>query len=139
MPTLSLTPTQQEALLQAHLALDGYDVVQGDKVVRVAYRLGPERRTAVKNINILRKSLGIWNEIRMAIVREYYPNKPDHEEADKDADPKIWREFSIHLAAAMTKPDELDLLRFSAQVMYENGELPIAALTVLDEHDLIEV
>lgn len=138
MKILVLNIAQQDALLQAHLALDGYDVLQGDKIVRVSYKLGPERRIAVKNINALRKSLEAWNETRIAIVKENFPNKTDYEEAKKDDDPVAWAKFMADITVASSKQDQLELLTFSERVMYENGELPVAALAVLDNHGLIE-
>jgi hypothetical protein len=138
MKTLSLTVTQQDALLQAHMALDGYDVVQGDKIVRVPYKLGAERRVVAKNINALRKSLDIWNETRKGIVKEHWPDKPEDEEVDKDKDPVGWLKFVADITVASMKQDEIMLLPFSEKVMYDSNEFPVLAIATLDQHGLIE-
>jgi hypothetical protein len=138
MRVLSLTVAQQDALLQAHMQLDSYEVMQGDKVVRVPYKLGAERRSAAKNINALKRSLEIWNETRMAIVREHYPNKRDDEEVDKDKDPVQWMKFVADITVAANKQDAIPLELFSATVMYDSNEFPMMAIATLDEHGLIE-
>src|SRR4030095_10489248 len=138
MKSLALTILQQEALLQAHLALDGHEIVSADKVVRVPYKLGAERRAAIKNINVLRKNLLAWDEVRKAIVKEYWANKPDYEEADKNADPETWHNFMAQVSVAATRPDVVELEPFSAAVMYDSHEFPLGVIAALDEHGLIE-
>lgn len=139
MKSISLNVQQQDALLAAHMALDGYDVVQGDKTVRVPYKLGAERRAVAKNINVLRKSLESWNEIRKQIVREHYPNKPEHEEADREGDPATWQKFIADITVASMRCDEIELLPFSEKVMYDSNEFPLSVIAALDEYGLIEM
>lgn len=145
MPLIKLTIDQQNALLQAHLQLDAYEVVcqgkDGDKAVRVPYKLGAERRTVAKNINVLRTSLNVWSETRKGILKECIPDATESAELDdlKKKYPEEYAKFIATATAAASKEDEINLLSFTMKAIYEQAsEMPLMAIATLEEHGLID-
>lgn len=142
MPLLKLTIDEQEQLLNAHLQLDAYEAIckgkDGDKVVRVSYKLGGERRTVAKNVNALRKSLEVWDETRKGLIKEIVPDAGDRDEITKQSHPDQYGPLMDAILAARKKTDEVSLLTFLDKTMYETNELPVAATATLDAHGLID-
>ncbi len=132
-----LTVDQQSNLLNAFSQLDGYDSIVADKVVRTPYKLGAQRRVIVKNLNALKASLEVWKETANAIFKESFPSLELGQTAKEEEFPEEFPKYRIAIQEAATKKDEFDLLPLTEKAVYEDNEMPVAALAVLDEHGLI--
>lgn len=134
---------QQSALLDAHRALDAYEAVtpgvdHGAKVVRVPYKLGAHRRALVKNMTALKASLSSYEEARLGLRKECFPDLADDQIPDLEKSKGEIAQFEAELKKILDTKDEIDLLTFPEAAIYNDNEFPALALATLDEQGLIE-
>lgn len=139
---LSLTIDQQNELFAAFTQIDSHDVVtpgveNGARAVRAPYRLGPHRRSVVKNMSALRTSLIEWEAVRKGLLREHFPEAGDFGDVDPKKNPDAARALHSAIAEAAARQDEFDLHPLPEKVVYDDNEMPLVAVTVLDSHGLI--
>lgn len=138
MLKLVLTYNQQTALMEALRQLDMHEIVAGDKSVNVPYKLGPERRTLVKNMRAIQNSISVWQETVKGIFKEFFPDVPDGAPVMQKDRPDDFAKYQSALMASAQQSDEVELIPFSEKVMYEDNEFPASALELLEKHNLIE-
>lgn len=141
---LSIDINQQSRLLDAHMAMDGYETVtpgveQEPKVVRVPYKLGANRRIIVKNMTALKASLASYNETRRELFKECFPEWPEEKQIVEADNPQGFARFQAEDKTTRAQKDDIELLRLPETAVYNSdNEFPALALAVLDEHGLIE-
>jgi len=139
---LNLNINEQVRLRAALEGLDGFEQVvpgiKGDpKVVRVPYKLGAERRAVVKNINAINRAVGDFEQSRLALVKEIWPDKPTEKSITREDDPDGFARFEPEMQKLISTKEELSLERLSADVLYAAGDVPTDILTVLEEFNLV--
>jgi hypothetical protein len=135
---LNLTFDQQNELMAALAQLDMHEIPAPDKAIRVPYRLGGERRALVKNMRALQTSLAGWQEITKAIFKENFPDVPDGAAVQQKDRPVEFARYQAAIMASSQQGDEIELMPFTAKMLYEENEFPAAVLALLEKHDLIE-
>jgi len=140
--TVSLDINAALRLRSALEGLDGFEQVvpgveDGPRLVRVPYRLGAERRAVVKNLNLVNGIAREFDEVRIALVKEFWPDLKPGESINPADDPKKFAEFDPQMQELIKHKDELALESLSADVLYSAGEIPTAVLAVLEENGLI--
>lgn len=135
---MKLDIDRQTRLLNSYASLDGYEaIVPGvtpTKLVRVPFQLGASRRELVKNINALKSSLAAFEQARLALVSETWPDNPPGAGIPEN-DPKF-PAFEAAFKVMVAKQDDIELLPLPAAVMYGN-DFPSGAVALLDELKLI--
>jgi hypothetical protein len=135
---LELTYDQQNQLLTALSQLDTHDVATvNGQVVKVPYKLGAERRALVKNIRALQTSLAEWQEITKSIFRECFPDVPEGAEVQAKDRPEEFAKYRLAVMESAKQKDEVDLIQFTAQVIYEDNEVPAMIAALLEERGLV--
>lgn len=138
---LKLDVNQQKALFDAYQQMDAADtvvVIDGaPKIVRVPFRLGAARRSLVKNITALKASLAFFDQARVSLIKEIWPDLPDGTDIKKSEYPTEFAIYELELAKIARERDEIDLAPMPDDVIYEANEFPLAAIAALDEHGLI--
>lgn len=135
---LTLTYDQQNALLVALQQLDMHEIIGHDKVVRVPYKLGSERRALVKNIRALQSSLAVWQEVTKAIFKENFPDVPDGVGVLQKDHPVEYSKYIAAITASSKESEEVEMTQFSSNVLYEENEFPSMVLALLEERGLVE-
>lgn len=138
MIKLDLTYEQQNNLLGALQRLDMHEVVGPDKAVSVAFKLGSERRTLVKNIRALQVSLSVWQEITKGIFKESFPDVAEGASVDPKEKPAEWAKYTSAVQLSAKEKDEVELIPFSAKVIYDDNEFPGMVVALLEERGLVE-
>lgn len=139
---LNLTINNAMRLRAALDGLDGFEQVvpgveKGPRVVRVPYRLGAERRAVVKNINAINSAAREFDEARLALVKEFWPELQPGESVKPEDDPEAFKRFDLQMQQMIKAEDVFDLVPLSADVLYAAGEIPTAVLATLEEFGLM--
>jgi hypothetical protein len=135
---LELTYDQQNQLLTALSKIDTYDVATANgEVVKVPYKFGAERRALVKNIRALQTSLSEWQEVTKSIFRECFPDVPEGVEVAAKDRPEEFAKYRFAVMESAKQKDEVDLIQFTAQVVYEDNEIPAMIAALLEERGLV--
>ena len=139
---LSLNFYEQVNLLNAFASLDSYkstiSSVEGpSEILRVPYKLGSKRKILVKNLVTLNAKVAEAEETRKDIFRESFPNVPEGTSVQQADDPEAFANYVAAVEKSRQDKDEVELLTFGEDDIYNDNDFPSASILTLSEAGLI--
>lgn len=138
---IALDINQQQALFAALNTMDEFDVIVPEtppRVIKQKYKLGPARRALVYNLRALQVSLAAFDEVRLALVKEFWPSIKAGQTIHQSDDPETFARYQPALAEVLATKDEIDLNPFPDSAIYNVNDFDTEVLALLEEFGLIE-